>query len=48
MRHVAEVTDRLVTDGVLSGRERGAIVRTAARSDIGKPAASSRMSWSMS
>ncbi|RIQ20495.1 DUF1080 domain-containing protein [Jiangella rhizosphaerae] len=48
LRHVTEVTDHLVADGVLDGRERGAIVRTAARSDIGKPGASSRMSWSLS
>ncbi len=48
VRHVGEVTDQLVTDGVLSGRERGAIVRAAAGSDIGHQGASRRMSWSMS
>ncbi|MBB5789556.1 family 16 glycoside hydrolase [Jiangella mangrovi] len=47
VRHAGEVTGQLVTDGVLTARERGAIVSTAARSDIGRPA-SSRTSWSMS
>jgi hypothetical protein len=36
VRHVEEVTDVLVRNGVLSIREQGTIVRTASRSDIGK------------
>jgi plastocyanin len=35
VRHVESVTGALVTDGVLTRREQGAIVRAAARSDIG-------------
>jgi Copper binding proteins, plastocyanin/azurin family len=35
VRHVREVTDRLVTGGTLTLRQQGAIVRTAARSDVG-------------
>jgi type 1 glutamine amidotransferase len=37
VRHVTAVADRLERDGVLNGRERGALVRTAAASDIGRP-----------
>jgi hypothetical protein len=37
VRHVGEVTTQLVSDGVITGRERGAIVRSAARSNIGRP-----------
>ncbi|WP_197682440.1 family 16 glycoside hydrolase [Jiangella sp. DSM 45060] len=47
VRHAGEVTSQLVTDGVLTARERRDILNTAARSDIGRPA-SHRMSWSMS
>jgi plastocyanin len=36
VRHVESVTDPLVTRGMLSRRDQGAIVRTAARSEIGK------------
>lgn len=37
MEHVQEVTSQLVADGVLSEKERSAIVSAAARSDVGKP-----------
>ncbi|WP_205629648.1 family 16 glycoside hydrolase [Jiangella muralis] len=47
VRHAGEVTSQLVTDGVLTARERRDILNTAARSDVGR-AASTRMSWSMS
>jgi hypothetical protein len=35
VRHVEAVTDPLVTAGVLTARQRGVIVRAAARSDVG-------------
>jgi hypothetical protein len=35
VRHVEAVTGTLVTNGVLTRREQGAIVRAAARSSIG-------------
>jgi hypothetical protein len=35
VRHVESVTKQLVTGGVLSPRQQGAIVRTAARSNVG-------------
>jgi hypothetical protein len=35
VRHVQGITDRLVTRGTLAARQQGAIVRAAARSDIG-------------
>ena len=38
VRHVTAVTDQLRKDGVLTARESGAIVRTAAGSDVGTPA----------
>ncbi|TDE09156.1 family 16 glycoside hydrolase [Jiangella asiatica] len=47
MRHVREVTNQLVTDGVLSTRQRSAIVSTAARSDIGRQGVLSPMWLSM-
>ncbi|HEU5471069.1 MAG TPA: ThuA domain-containing protein [Actinophytocola sp.] len=37
VRHVTQVTDALVADGVLNGRERGTLTRAAASSDIGNP-----------
>ncbi|HET9138331.1 family 16 glycoside hydrolase, partial [Actinophytocola sp.] len=37
VRHVTEVTDALVADGVLTGRERGTLTRVAASSTIGNP-----------
>jgi PKD repeat protein len=37
VRHVTEVTDALVADGVLNGRDRGTLTRLAAASPIGKP-----------
>jgi len=36
VRHVREVTDQLVSDKVISDRDRGAIVSAAARSDVGR------------
>jgi hypothetical protein len=36
VRHVEEVTEDLVTGGVLTRRQQGVIVRAASRSDIGK------------
>jgi hypothetical protein len=36
VRHVEEVTDALVAGGLLTARDKGSIVRAAARSDIGK------------
>ncbi|WP_084469503.1 family 16 glycoside hydrolase [Jiangella gansuensis] len=36
VRHVQAVADQLVADGVISKRERGAIVRAAGQSDIGR------------
>ncbi|PSL02756.1 glucose/arabinose dehydrogenase [Haloactinopolyspora alba] len=36
VRHVGEVTDQLVMDEVITRRERGAIVRAAGASDIGR------------
>jgi hypothetical protein len=36
VRHATSVADQLQRDGVITGRENGAIVRTAAGSDIGK------------
>jgi hypothetical protein len=35
VRHVDQVTEKLVTDGILTRRDQGSIVRAAARSDIG-------------
>ncbi|PRY39746.1 PKD domain-containing protein [Umezawaea tangerina] len=37
VRHATAVADQLQHDGVITGRENGAIVRTAAGSDVGKP-----------
>src|SRR5690625_333973 len=42
VRHVGEVAGQLVDDGVITARERGAIVRAAAQSDVGKPMSSLR------
>ncbi|MFD1051531.1 OmpL47-type beta-barrel domain-containing protein, partial [Kibdelosporangium lantanae] len=36
VRHVEDVTDPLVANGVMSVRDQGIIVRAASRSDIGK------------
>ncbi|SEE54306.1 chitobiase/beta-hexosaminidase C-terminal domain-containing protein [Jiangella alba] len=36
VRHVTEVANQLVTDGVITGRERGMLTRTAAASDVGR------------
>jgi hypothetical protein len=36
VRHVEDVTGPLVTNGVLTRRDQGTIVRAASRSDIGK------------
>ncbi|MDR7304180.1 ThuA domain-containing protein [Haloactinomyces albus] len=36
VRYVGKLADRLKTDGVISGRERGMLSRAAGRSDIGK------------
>ncbi|WP_372448989.1 OmpL47-type beta-barrel domain-containing protein, partial [Qaidamihabitans albus] len=36
VKHVDRVTDSLVADGVISGKEKGRIMNAAARSDIGK------------
>ena len=35
VRHVTEVTNELVADGVITSRERGMLTRTAAQSDVG-------------
>src|SRR5690606_17310102 len=40
VRHVGDVAASLTADGVLTARERDAIVRAAARSDVGAPALS--------
>ncbi|HEX6339828.1 MAG TPA: ThuA domain-containing protein [Umezawaea sp.] len=37
VRHVTAVVDRLQADGVITGRENGAVVRAAAGSDVGRP-----------
>jgi glucose/arabinose dehydrogenase/regulation of enolase protein 1 (concanavalin A-like superfamily)/plastocyanin len=37
VQHVGQVTDQLVADGVITRQERSAIVRAAARSDVGRP-----------
>uniref|UniRef100_UPI000E347722 OmpL47-type beta-barrel domain-containing protein n=1 Tax=Jiangella endophytica TaxID=1623398 RepID=UPI000E347722 len=36
VRHVTEVANQLVTAGVITGRERGMLTRTAAQSEVGK------------
>lgn len=40
MEHVNTVTNQLKADGVISGKEKGAITRAAARSDVGKKGSS--------
>lgn len=48
VEHVDAVTDQLMADGAISGREKGRIMRTAARSDIGKTHGLASMSTSAS
>jgi glucose/arabinose dehydrogenase/type 1 glutamine amidotransferase len=40
MEHVNTVLNQLQADGVITGKEKGAVTRTAARSDVGKPGSS--------
>ncbi|PSL03705.1 glucose/arabinose dehydrogenase [Haloactinopolyspora alba] len=47
VRHVREVTGQLVTDGVLSNDERGAVISAAARSDVARGNAANRRARSM-